>query len=185
MRSCAARGRTASRRRALWRSLSDALAPVLARTGLVTVEAKLLADTVILGADTLSDVTASVRSAPGAPLRRPLRSRPPGPQPAKRRRGDLETGAAAKFDGTIDFSSEDFALLRQWASPGPPHFAADLAALGDALATAASAAGDVEAPRSDFRVETSRSRSTDRPSTARSLSRARSAPIRAGFTWIC
>ena len=130
--------------------LSGAFAPILTRTGLVRVEAKLVADTIILGADTVSDVSASVQSAPGAPLHArfdlalPGRSRLSG-------EGDLETGAAAKFDGMVDFGSEDFALLRQWASPEASGFAANLAALGDALADRrASLSGVIEASASGF-----------------------------------
>ncbi|HME84688.1 MAG TPA: hypothetical protein VKG91_09100 [Roseiarcus sp.] len=131
-------------------TLSDALAPVLARTGLVTVEAKLLADTVILGADTVSDVRASVRSTPGAPLHARFDLGLPG-QSRLSGEGDLETGAAAKFDGTIDFSSKDFALLRQWARPEVSGFAANLAALGDALADrSALLSGHVEASAVGF-----------------------------------
>ena len=58
--------------------LSGALAPILARTSLVSVEAKLDAETIILGADTVSDVSASVRSRL-SPAACPLRSRPSGP----------------------------------------------------------------------------------------------------------
>jgi uncharacterized protein involved in outer membrane biogenesis len=130
--------------------LSDALAPVLARTDLVTVEAKLLADTVILGADTVSDVTASVRSAPGAPLGARFDLGLPGHSRLSGE-GALETGAAAKFDGTIDFSSEDFALLRQWASPEASGFAANLAALGEALSDrSVSLSGHIEASAVGF-----------------------------------
>ncbi|MBV8442372.1 MAG: hypothetical protein JO312_17745, partial [Hyphomicrobiales bacterium] len=130
--------------------LSDALAPALAQTSLVTVEAKLLADTVILGADTVSDLTASVRSAPGAPLRARFDLGLPGHSRLSGE-GDLETGAAAKFDGTIDFTSEDFALLRQWASPEASGFAANLATLGEALADrGASISGHVEASAVGF-----------------------------------
>ena len=47
--------------------------------------------------------------------------------------GDLDAGEA-KFHGDIDFSSPDFALLREWASLGAPDAAARVAAIGEALA---------------------------------------------------
>ena len=97
--------------------LSGALAPILARTSLVAVDAKLVAETIIFGAHTLSDVSASVRFTPGAPLHLRFDLGLPG-HSRMSGEGDLETSAAPKFDGMVDFSSEDFALFRQWASPG-------------------------------------------------------------------
>ncbi len=131
--------------------LTDALAPVLTEKSPVTVEAKLVADTIILGADTVSDVSASIRSAPGALLHARFDLGFPG-HTRLSGEGDLETGAAAKFDGTIDFATEDFALLRQWASPGVSGFAANLAALGgEALADRSAAlSGHVEASAAGF-----------------------------------
>ncbi len=130
--------------------ISDALQPAFGRTGLVTVEANLGAETIILGADTVSGASASVRSVSGAlvharfDLGLPGHSRLSGD-------GDLETGAAAKFNGAIDFSSEDFALLRNWASPEASGSTANLGALGRALADrAASLSGHVEASAVGF-----------------------------------
>ncbi|MGA8714073.1 MAG: AsmA family protein [Roseiarcus sp.] len=130
--------------------LSGALAPILARTSLVSVEAKLVAETIILGADTVSDVSASVRFTPGAPLHARFDLGLPGHSRLSGE-GDLETSAAPKFDGMVDFGSEDFALFRQWASPGGSRLATNLAALGDALADrSASLSGHVEASATDF-----------------------------------
>ena len=150
MRSCAARGRTACAPARAFAMLTEALAPVLTQMGPVTVEAKLVADTIILGADTVSDVSASIRSAPGAPLHARFDLSLPG-HTRLSGEGDLETGAAAKFDGTVDFATEDFALLRQWASPEVSGFPANLAALGEALADrSASLSGHVEASAAGF-----------------------------------
>jgi hypothetical protein len=130
--------------------LTEALAPVLTQMGPVTVEAKLVADTIILGADTVSDVSASIRSAPGAPLHARFDLSLPGHSRLSGE-GDLETDAAAKFDGTVAFATEDFALLRQWASPEVSGFPANLAALGEALADrSASLSGYVEASAAGF-----------------------------------
>jgi hypothetical protein len=113
--------------------VSEAVAPALSRTALVTVEVNLAAETVILGADTVSDLSASFRSAPGAALHARFDLGLPG-RSRLSADGDLETGAAAKFDGTMDFNSEDFALLRKWANPEAPGGTDNLVALGKALA---------------------------------------------------
>jgi hypothetical protein len=60
--------------------------------------------------------------------------------------GDLTSGVAPTYRGAIDFSSEDIALLRDWATPGASEFAAKAAAFTEAFASrSASLSGDVEA----------------------------------------
>ena len=111
----------------------------------MTVEAEFGAETIILGADTVSDVSASMRSTSGKPLHLRFGLGLPGHSRFSGE-GDLETGAAAKFDGMIDFESEDFALLSNWAKPDIGGFAANLAGLGEALADrSASLSGPIEA----------------------------------------
>ena len=125
--------------------IASALGPALDGAGPVTVSADVSAGDVILGSDTLSDLSANVSAAPDAPLKTrfavglPGRSRLGGD-------GTFETGAAAKFKGAIDFASADFALLRDWASQGAPDFASGVQKLGDALGDRSlSVAGDIEA----------------------------------------
>ncbi len=128
--------------------LADGLGPAFARTDLVTVEAEFAAETIILGAETVSDVSTSIRSTPGKPLRARFDLGLPGHSRFSGE-GDLETGAGARFDGMIDFESEDFALLSNWAKPGG--FAANLAQVGEALADrSASLSGHIEASAVGF-----------------------------------
>ncbi len=125
--------------------LAAALGPALAGTAGMTVDADVAAGDVILGSETLADLSASVSAAPGAPLKMRFDIGLPGGSRLKAD-GELETGSAPKFSGAIDFSTDDFSLLRDWASQGAPNFAAKAAALGDAFAVrTASLSGDVEA----------------------------------------
>ncbi|MBV9287599.1 MAG: hypothetical protein JO288_07215 [Hyphomicrobiales bacterium] len=60
--------------------------------------------------------------------------------------GDVETGAAANYDGTVDFKCDDLALLEHWAGPAAPEFAKRFASLADAFSDQSLAlAGHVEA----------------------------------------
>jgi AsmA family len=130
--------------------LSDALAPARVRSGLVTVEANLSAETIILGAETVSDLSASLRSASGSSLHTRFEVGLPG-QSRLSGEGDFETGAAAKFDGAIDFSSDDFALLCKWASPEAGVLPAKIAALGQTLGDrSVSFSGPIEASAIGF-----------------------------------
>jgi uncharacterized protein involved in outer membrane biogenesis len=125
--------------------LSGALGPALDHAEGLAIDASLSAETVILGSDTLSDISASLRSSPGSPLHTRFDLGLPG-RSTLRGEGELETDAAAKFHGTVDFASDDIALLRDWASQGAPEFAAKAGAVSDALAyRSASLSGDVEA----------------------------------------
>jgi hypothetical protein len=125
--------------------VAGGLAPALGRTDLVTVEAEFGAETIILGAETVSDVSVSVLSGAGKPLHARFGLSLPGHSRLSGE-GDLETGAAGKFDGMINFESENFALLSNWAKPDIGRFAANLAQLGEALADrSASFSGHIEA----------------------------------------
>ena len=125
--------------------LADALGLALPGTNGIAVEADVAAGDVILGSETLTDLSASVSAAPGAPLKTRFDLGLPGGSRFKAD-GELETGSAPKFSGAIDFSTDDFSLLRDWASQGAPNFAAKAVALGDAFAVrSASLSGDVEA----------------------------------------
>ena len=124
--------------------LTTALGSALARVSDLNVEADVTAVDVILGSETMSNLSAKVNAEPGEPLKTHFAISLPG---ASRFRadGDLETGSAPKFQGAIDFSTDDFPLLRDWASKGAPHFAARASELGDAFAIRkASISGDVE-----------------------------------------
>ena len=125
--------------------LASALGPALPGADGMAVEADIAAGDVILGSETLSDLSANLRAAPGAPLKTRFDIGLPGESRLKAD-GRLETGSAPKFSGAIDFSTADFPLLRDWASQGEPNFAARAAALGEAFAIRnASLSGDVEA----------------------------------------
>jgi hypothetical protein len=120
------------------------------RQGRMAIDAQASAEPIILGAQTLPDASAVLRSAPGAPLHLRLNLGLPR-QSRLRSEGDLETGADPKFHGDVDFSSPDFALLRDWASLGAPEPAAKFAAFAEALATQnAALSGVVEASASAF-----------------------------------
>ena len=120
------------------------------RQGLMAIDAQASAEPIILGAQTLPDASAALRSAPGIPLHLRLSLGLPG-QSRLRSEGDLETGADPKFRGDVDFSSSDFALLRDWASLGAPEPAAKFAAFAEAFATQnAALSGVVEASASAF-----------------------------------
>ncbi len=125
--------------------LANALGPALEGAGAMTVKADISAGAVIVGSETLSDLSASLSAAPDEPLKTRFAIGLPG-QSRLEGDGDLETGGAAKFKGAVDFSSGDFARLRDWASQGAPDLGARAAALGAALGDrGVSVAGDVEA----------------------------------------
>jgi uncharacterized protein involved in outer membrane biogenesis len=127
--------------------IADALGPALARADALTLKADFSASDVILGSQTLSDFSARLEAAPGTPLKTRFDIALPG-QSRLKADGALETGSAAKFTGAVDFSSDDFPLLRDWASQGAPDFAAKAEALGEAFAVrAASLSGEIEASK--------------------------------------
>ena len=126
--------------------LADTFWPALRRAGLIAVDARLAASDVILGGETLSDVSGSARSQPGAPLNMSFDLGLPGHSRLKGM-GELKTGAAARFDGTIDFRAGDPALLGRWSSPGAPEFAERVAAFAN---RSASVAGRIEASATGF-----------------------------------
>ena len=114
------------------------------------IDAQILAQPIILGAQTLPDASAALKTAPGAPLNLTFNLALPG-QSRLRAAGDLETGADAKFRGDVAFSSADFGLLREWATLGAPPAAANVATFADALPyRSVSASGAVEASPAGF-----------------------------------
>ncbi len=121
-----------------------ASATLQGRQSSMAIDAKVSAEPIILGAQTLPKATVALRTAPGAPLHLvfsgdlPRQSRVGG-------EGDLDT-AAAKFRGYVDFDSPDFGFLRDWASLGAPEGAAKVAAIAQTLPyRSASMKGKVEA----------------------------------------
>jgi hypothetical protein len=102
------------------------------RQSRMAIDAEVLAEPIILGAQTLPDASATLRTAPGAPLHLRFNLSLPG-QSRLQGEGDLETEAAPRFHGDVDFSSADFALVRDWASLGAQEAAAQVAAIGEAL----------------------------------------------------
>jgi AsmA family/AsmA-like C-terminal region len=120
------------------------------RESQAAIDAQVLAQPIILGAQTLPDASLTLKAAPGAPLSLALNLGLPG-QSRLRADGDLATGAEAKFRGDIAFVSADFALLREWATLGAPPAAAKIAAFADALPyRGASISGAVEASPTGF-----------------------------------
>ena len=120
------------------------------RESQAAIDAQVLAQPIILGAQTLPDASATLKTAPGAPLNLTLNLGLPG-QSRLRADGDLETAAEAKFRGDVAFISADFALLRDWATQGAPPAAAKIVAFADALPyRSASLSGAVEASPTGF-----------------------------------
>ena len=114
------------------------------------IDAQVLAQPIILGAQTLPDASLTLKTAPGAPLNLTLNFGLPG-QSRLRADGDLATGAEAKFRGDVALESADFALLRDWATQGAPPAAAKIAAFADALPyRSVSLSGAAEASSNGF-----------------------------------
>ncbi|MGD0185479.1 MAG: AsmA-like C-terminal region-containing protein [Roseiarcus sp.] len=108
------------------------------------------APTVIVGAQTLSDVALDARAAAGAPIEGDLALGLPG-QSTLRLSGALELGSAAGFKGRLEARLGDFAQLRNWATKDEPELAKRLTALGEAAPYRnASAVADVEASAVGF-----------------------------------
>jgi hypothetical protein len=102
------------------------------REGQAAIDAQIVAQPVILGAQTLTDASATLKAAPGAPLSLALNLGLPG-QSRLSANGDLETEGQPHFHGNVGFTSADFALLRDWATSGTPPALAKVAAFADAL----------------------------------------------------
>lgn len=100
--------------------------------------------TVIVGAQTLSDVSLNATAVRGAPIEGELALGLPGDS-TLRLSGALELGSAAQFKGQLEANLGDFAQLRDWASKDEPDVAQRLSALQSAFPyRKASAKGDVE-----------------------------------------
>jgi AsmA-like C-terminal region/AsmA family len=120
------------------------------RESQAAIDAQILAQPIILGAQTLPDASATLKTAPGAPLNLTVNLGLPG-QSRLSAEGDLQTGAEAKFRGDVAFASADFVLLREWATQGAPPAAAKIVAFADALPyRSASVSGAVEASPTGF-----------------------------------
>ncbi len=120
------------------------------REGEAAINAQISAQPIILGAQTLPDGSATLKTAPGAPLNLTFNLGLPG-QSRLRGDGDLETGAEPRFRGNVGVTSADFALLRDWATLGAPPAAAKIAAFANALPyRSASLSGALEASRAGF-----------------------------------
>ena len=129
------------------RILSSALK---GRDNEAAIDAEVAAEQIILGAQTLPDATASLKTTPGAPLNLSFNLGLPG-QSRLRADGDLETGAQPHFRGDVAFSSADFVLLRDWAALGAPPALDNVAAIADALPYRnVSLSGAVEATQAGF-----------------------------------
>ena len=120
------------------------------RASRATIDAQVLAQPIILAAQTLPEASATLKATPGAPLNLTLNLGLPG-QSRLRANGDLETGAEAKFRGGVAFMSANFGLLRDWATLGAPPAVAKIAAFANALPySSASFSGAVEASPTGF-----------------------------------
>ena len=129
------------------RALAPALGGVQTQ---VAIDADVSAESIILGAQTISGASASLRSTPGEPLHARFDLSLPSLSQLQGT-GDLETGAAPRFRGDIDFRSGDFGALRDWASRGASDPATKMTALANALDFRnVSLAGGVEASAGGF-----------------------------------
>jgi hypothetical protein len=100
--------------------------------------------TVIVGAQTLTNVAIDANASPGSPIEGDLAAELPG-QASLRLSGTLETGSAAQFKGRLAASVGDLGQLRDWAAKDEPSLARRLSLLDGALPyRQASAKGDVE-----------------------------------------
>ena len=127
-------------------ALAAALSPVLGgAAGMGRIDAHVAVDAAILGGDTLSGLSATLAARPGASPAARLEVGLPGDSRIKVD-GEIETGAAARFVGALDFSSGDPGGLGRWAGLGAPELAAFVEALDQALPSARIAvSGRVEA----------------------------------------
>ncbi len=131
-------------------ALAVALAPALAAAGPATLAARLAVESAIVGGDTLAGVAASLEAKPGEPLKTRFDVGLPGASRV-RGEGEVETGAAAKFVGTVDFSTGDAAALGHWAGQGAPELAAWPSALVESFPSSSLAvSGGIEAAAVGF-----------------------------------
>ena len=130
--------------------LAAALAPALAVAGSATLDARLAVDTAILGGGTLAGLAGNLEAKPGEPLKTRFDIGLPGASRI-RGEGEVETGAAAKFTGTVDFSTGDVAALGRWGGQGEPELAAWPSALAELFPTSNLAvSGAIEAAAVGF-----------------------------------
>ena len=130
--------------------LVGALAPGLAAAGRATLDARLAVESAILGGGTLAGLAASLEARPGEPLKTRFNLALPG-QSRLRGEGVVETGAAAKYAGTVDFSTGDAAALGRWAGQGAPELAAWPSALAKSFPSSSLAvSGAIEAAAVGF-----------------------------------
>jgi uncharacterized protein involved in outer membrane biogenesis len=105
---------------------------------------------VILGGDTIADVSLSATSIPGSPLTGKLEASPPGRSHILAS-GAIDLHPASGFKGKMDVRIEEVQRLRDWLTLGAPELQARLAAIGDVLPyRSASAAGDVDLSAAGF-----------------------------------
>ena len=132
-------------------ALARVLSPLNVRGGSpLALRVSFATPTVIVGAQTLTDVALDATAAAGAPIEGDLALGLPG-QSTLRLSGTLELGSAAGFKGRLEARLGDFAQLRDWATKDEPEFAQRLSALGEALPYRnASAIGDLEASAVGF-----------------------------------
>ncbi len=130
--------------------LAAALAPALAVAGSATLDARLAVDTAILGGGTLTGLAGNLEAKPDEPLKTRFDIGLPGAS-RLRGEGEVETGAAAKFTGAVDFSTDDVAALGRWGGQGEPELAAWPSALAELFPTSNLAvSGAVEAAAVGF-----------------------------------
>ena len=124
--------------------LSGSLAHAFDRMSALSVDANLNAETIILGAETLPNFSGRLRAEPRATLHADVDLGLPG-RSRLRAAGDVETGAAARFRGAVDFSCDEIARLDTWATQGAPDLAEEVQKLSETLPyRSAAIAGDVD-----------------------------------------
>jgi hypothetical protein len=99
---------------------------------------------VVLGGDTIADVSVTASGSPGSPLNISLEASPPG-RSHIRATGAVDLGPALGFKGRVEAQTEEAQRLREWLGSGAPELAARLAAVSDFLPYQdASVAGDMD-----------------------------------------
>ena len=125
--------------------LERAVEPLTVRQGApVALQVAFSTPTVIVGAQTLGNISLEAKAAPASPIEGDLAADLPG-QSSLRLSGALELGSAAQFKGHLAINLGDLAQLRDWAARDEPALGQKLSLLDDTLPNRkASANGDVE-----------------------------------------
>jgi uncharacterized protein involved in outer membrane biogenesis len=104
---------------------------------------------VILGGDTLADISLTASAGPTSPVSAKLEASPPGAHLSAS--GTIDLGPAPGFKGRIEARADEAQRLREWIALGEPELSAQLGALGDLLPyRSAALVGDVDLSAAGF-----------------------------------